>query len=132
MLFHYDLCLCTSQSNESTRILLLENLIANKFGHAGTIACILVHIPCHSTCGTLKNPHCSLAMSAENRSKFAALHQSWWRLHMSEKFSSGMKNYKQTNKTCTHNRDVASFLTAGNNNRHRETAVLIIPKHKKV
>ena len=28
-----------------------------------------------STCGTLKNPHCSMAMSAEHMSKFAALHQ---------------------------------------------------------
>ena len=26
-------------------------------------------------CGTLKNPHCSMAMSAEHRSKFAALHR---------------------------------------------------------
>ena len=25
-------------------------------------------------CGTLKNPHCSMAMSAEHTSKFAALH----------------------------------------------------------
>ena len=51
--------------------------------------------PCHSRCCTLKNPHCSMAMSAEHRSKFAAFHRQWWRLHMSEKFSSGTKNLKQ-------------------------------------
>ena len=34
----------------------------------------------------------------EHRSRFAALHLQWWRLHMSEKFSSGTKNLKQTNK----------------------------------
>ena len=52
----------------------------------------------HSRCGTLKNPHCSVAMSAKYRSKFAALKRQWWRLHLSEKFSSGMKN-KQTKQT---------------------------------
>ena len=31
--------------------------------------------PCHSKCGTLKNPHCSMATSAKYRSKFAALHR---------------------------------------------------------
>ena len=31
--------------------------------------------PCHIRCGTLKNPHCSTAITAEHRSKFAALHQ---------------------------------------------------------
>ena len=46
----------------------------------------------------LKNPHCSMAMSAEQRSKFAALRLYWWRLHMSGKFSSGTKTPKQTNK----------------------------------
>ena len=50
------------------------------------------------TCGTLKNPHCSMDMSAEHRSKFAALQRQWWRLHMSETFSSGTINSKQTNK----------------------------------
>ena len=39
-----------------------------------------------------------MAMSAEHRSKFAALHRQWWRLHMSEKFSSGTINFKQTDK----------------------------------
>ena len=31
--------------------------------------------PCNSRCGTLKNPHCSMVMSAEYRSKLAALHR---------------------------------------------------------
>ena len=39
-----------------------------------------------------------MSMSAVHMSKFAALNRQWWRLHMSEKFSSGMKNPKQTNK----------------------------------
>ena len=39
-----------------------------------------------------------MAMSAEHRSKFAALHRQWWHLHMSEKFSSGTENSKQANK----------------------------------
>ena len=39
-----------------------------------------------------------MAVSAEHRSKFAAVHRSWWRLHMSEKFSSGAKKTKQINK----------------------------------
>ena len=60
----------------------------------------LMFAPCHSTCGTLKNPHCWMAISTctEHRSKFAALHRQWWRLQMSEKSSSKMKNTKQTNK----------------------------------
>ena len=32
-----------------------------------------------------------MTMSAEYRLKFAAFHRQWWRLHMSEKFSSGTK-----------------------------------------
>ena len=39
-----------------------------------------------------------MAMSAEYRSKFAALHWLWWRLQVSEKFSSGTINPKPTNK----------------------------------
>ena len=39
-----------------------------------------------------------MAISAEYRSKFAAIHRLWWRLHMNEKFSSGTFNPKQTNK----------------------------------
>ena len=42
-----------------------------------------------------------MAMSAEHRSIFAALYRQWFRLHMSEKFTSLQltKNPKQTNKT---------------------------------
>ena len=29
--------------------------------------------PCHSSCGTLKNPHCSMAMSAKHRSSISKL-----------------------------------------------------------
>ena len=39
-----------------------------------------------------------MTMSAEHGSKFAALHRQWWRLHMSEIFSSGIKKTKQINK----------------------------------
>ena len=39
-----------------------------------------------------------MAMSTEHRSKSTALHRQWWRLQMSEKFSSGTKKYIQTNK----------------------------------
>ena len=45
-----------------------------------------------------------MAVSAQHRSKFAALHRQWWRLHMSKKFSSGtetLKKNKQTNKQTT-------------------------------
>ena len=55
-------------------------------------------VPSPIRCGTLKNPHCSMAISAEHWSKYAALHRQWSRLHMSEKFMSGTKNPKQTNK----------------------------------
>ena len=53
--------------------------------------------PCHSRCGTQKNPRL-VAMSAEHRSKFAALHWQWCHFRLSEKFSSGTKNHRQTNK----------------------------------
>ena len=33
-----------------------------------------------------------MTISAEHMSKFTALHRQWWRLHMSEKFSSGTIN----------------------------------------
>ena len=38
-----------------------------------------------------------MAISAEHKSKFAALHRQLWRFQMSEKFSSGTKNHKETN-----------------------------------
>ena len=37
-----------------------------------------------------------MAISAEHRSKFGALHRPWWRLHMSEKILEWDKNPKQT------------------------------------
>ena len=40
-----------------------------------------------------------MTMSTEDKSKVAALHWFWWRLHMCEKFSSGTINPKQTMKT---------------------------------
>ena len=39
-----------------------------------------------------------MAISAEHRSKFAALQRQYWRLHMNEKFSRGSINPLQTNK----------------------------------
>ena len=39
-----------------------------------------------------------MAIIAEHRSKFAALHRQCWRLQMSETFPSGTKISKQTNK----------------------------------
>ena len=39
-----------------------------------------------------------MAMSAEQRSKFAALHRQWWRIHMSEQFSSETIISNQPNK----------------------------------
>ena len=46
-----------------------------------------------------------MIMSAEHRSKSTVLNMEWWRLHMSEKFSNGMKNSKHTKYyiyTCTY------------------------------
>ena len=65
----------------------------------GDTVTIINGCPVYSKCGTLKNSNCSMAMSAEHRSKIAALHRQWGRLQMSEfeKFSSGTKNSKQTN-----------------------------------
>ena len=65
--------------------------------HWVSVSRVLGGAPCHSRWGTLKNPHCPMAMSAEHRSKFAALYRQWWRLRMSDKFLSRTKNSKQTN-----------------------------------
>ena len=51
-------------------------------------------------CGTLKNPHCSMAVCAEHRSKFATLHRLWWHFHMSEKFSRGRKTLNKRKRKC--------------------------------
>ena len=40
-----------------------------------------------------------MAMSAEHRSKFAAHDRPWWRLHISEEFSSGTKQTNKQTKT---------------------------------
>ena len=58
-----------------------------------------------------------MAMSAEHRSKFAAFHRLWWRLHINENFSNGTEKSqtnKQTNKQnsytlCTNLTIVQSF-----------------------
>ena len=42
-----------------------------------------------------------MAMSAEYRSKFSALQRQWWRLHMSEKISSGKKKTKKQSSKFT-------------------------------
>ena len=39
-----------------------------------------------------------MAMSAEHRSKIAALYRKWWRLHMSKKILEWDEKSKQTNK----------------------------------
>ena len=56
-------------------------------------------MPVSQLCGTLKNSHFSMAISAEHRSKFATLHRRWWCLQMSENSRVGWKTpNKQTNK----------------------------------
>ena len=55
-----------------------------------------------------------MAMSVEHWSKFAALHQQWWRLNMSEKISVGRK--PQTNKTRLKNSRVG-WKTTNKQNR---------------
>ena len=52
-----------------------------------------------------------MAISAEHKSKFAALHRYWERLHMTEKFSSGTINPKQTKQTnkCVAMHEVQQF-----------------------
>ena len=88
--------------------------------------------PCHSRGGTLKNLHCSMAMSAEHRSKFAALHRQWLRLHMSEKFPSGSKKHKTSKLwetivfTCVHISNV--FLISISYGFVRALLVFKIPK----
>ena len=68
--------------------------------HASLELTIINGCPVHSRCGTLKNPYSSLPMSAEYRWKFAPFYRELWRLHMSEKFSSGTKISKiKKNKT---------------------------------
>ena len=56
-----------------------------------------------------------MAMSAEHRSKFAALHRWWWRLHLSEKFSSGTK---KTTKHRFKDEIKTAYRTAAKMNGH--------------
>ena len=60
---------------------------------------IYTNDPCRSRCSTLKNPLCSIVICAGHRSKFEVLRRWWWRLQMSEKFSNGTLNHKQTKKS---------------------------------
>ena len=46
-----------------------------------------------------------MTMSAEHR----ALHQVWWRLQMSEKFSSGTENLQTNKQTNTKNAKIHKF-----------------------
>ena len=52
-------------------------------------------------------------MCAEHWSKFAALYRQWWRLHMSEKFSSGTINSKQTNTQLLHEGHLHWYILSG-------------------
>ena len=38
-------------------------------------------LPCHSKCGTTKNPPCSIPARAGHRPEFCSPSQQWWRLH---------------------------------------------------
>ena len=51
----------------------------------------------NSRCGTLKNPHCSMVISDEHRSKFETLYRLWWRLQWGKNFRVGRET-KQTNQ----------------------------------
>ena len=52
-----------------------KHVIIIKYNYTWTE--IFVFYSCYSRCGTLKNPHCSMAMSAQHMSKFAVLHRQW-------------------------------------------------------
>ena len=53
---------------------------------------------CHSRCGMLENPHCSMAMNAEHRLKFSALHGNSDVSMWVKNFVLRWKTPKQTNK----------------------------------
>ena len=88
----------TEQINETYTSIWMQS---KGYGCPGSSKIIIINGPCRNGCGTLKNSHCSMAMSVEHRSKFAALHRQWWRLHISEKFSSWKINSNKTNKIVT-------------------------------
>ena len=60
-------------------------------------------------------------MSAEHRSKLAALHWQWWRLHMSEKFSSGT-----INSTIIKKKNCTQWCTEEARSTQPETSVMIL------
>ena len=62
-----------------------------------------------------------MAMNAEPKSKFTALHRQSWRLHMSEKFASGTKTPKQTNKQTNSNYVSTSIATITRDYRAKST-----------
>ena len=54
-----------------------------------------------------------MVISAEHRSKFAALHRQWWRLQISEQFLRGTQNpktNKQTNKQVIEMHTIAHLI----------------------
>ena len=64
--------------------------------------CPVSQLVCHSRCGTLKNPHCSMAMTAVHTSKFAVLHR-YCNISMSEKewtINPNKQKIKETSSKC--------------------------------
>ena len=72
--------------------------------------------PRHSRCDTVKVPHCSMTTRVQYRLK-AALHRQWWRLYVSDKFSTGKENSKQRNK----HKDRRVNLSESSLTRHKTT-----------
>ena len=98
---------------------------------------LLTDSSCHIRCCTLKNPHCSMAMSAEHRSKFAVLHRQWWRLHMREIFTSGTTpsppkkktkqlSFKQYWLSVEESSSAWKWLETSENVKHLESNYLIL------
>ena len=58
---------------------LFRHYLINPFKSKAWCPCFMeisqLGLVCHSKCGALKNPHCSMAMSAEDDLKFAAIHR---------------------------------------------------------
>ena len=50
---------------------------------------------CHSMCGTIKIPPCSIPKVSRIDLNFAALYLRWWRLHMWKKFANWTRNSRQ-------------------------------------
>ena len=57
--------------------------LRNRCGRCGSSEMTTINdAPCHSRCCTLMNPHCSMAVNADQRSKFAAFYRSSWLLNL--------------------------------------------------